>query len=217
MYVYDIPHKALRNALSRVSLLAGKTDYANAMEADSLFAAGNDLFELLSIHARDEDAVTLKELEQRCPGSSQHDTEAHERLHVLQDQLEHSLHAIRSALRGGRPAHAEGEAFYLAFSEFHALYLQHTAEEERVTQPLLWNYFSDEELMGHRKQIIQRNPPATLLTWFRYALPALNHKERAGLFQGFKKMASADLFHQAMLLAEDVLDAAAFERLSAAL
>ena len=33
-----------------------------------------------------------------------------------------------------------------------------------------------------------RNPPQTLLIWFRFVIPAQSHKERVGLFTGFKKM-----------------------------
>jgi hypothetical protein len=58
---YDVPHKGLRNALSQLSLLAGKTNFSDVREVDVLFELGTNVFKMLSIHAADEDEVTLAE------------------------------------------------------------------------------------------------------------------------------------------------------------
>jgi hypothetical protein len=34
MKTYDVPHKGLRNALSQLSLMAGKTNYSNQQEVE---------------------------------------------------------------------------------------------------------------------------------------------------------------------------------------
>ncbi len=172
MKTYDVPHKGLRNALSQIQLLAGKTDYSNQHEVEQLYRLGEDVFKILTIHAADENEVTLAELEQRCPRSSHHDVDDHEQIHLVQDKLEKLLTSIYTNSRTGQDVSADGEEFYLAFSEFHGIYLEHTAEEERVTQPLLWKHFTDEELASHRGKIMSKNPPQTLLIWFRFVIPA---------------------------------------------
>lgn len=217
MKSYDVPHKGLRNALSQLQLLAGKTDYSSPFEVEQLYLLGADVFKILTLHATDENEVTLAELEERCPGASQHDVEDHEQIHLTQDRLEKLLATIYTKSKAGQIVIEEGAEFYLAFSEFHGTYLGHTAEEERVTQPLLWKYFSDEELAAHRGKIMAKNPPQTLLIWFRFVLPAQSHAERLRLLGGFKKMTPAAFFQEGMQVVQQVLTEIEFAALDNAL
>jgi hypothetical protein len=217
MKPYDVPHKGLRNALSQLSLLAGKTNYADPQEVERLYKLGEDVFKILNIHAADENAVTLAELEKRCLGCSQQDFEDHEHLHTSQDNLEKLLSRIYINSKSGRDTMTDGAEFYLALSEYHGQYLEHTAEEERVTQPMLWKYFTDEELAEHRSKIMKKNPPETLLIWFRFVIPAQSHNERVGLLTGFKMMAPATFFNEGMEVIKQVLTEKEFNDLNKAL
>jgi hypothetical protein len=214
---YNAPHKGLRNALSQVSLLAGRTDYSNPAEVTRLHQLGTRLFSILTIHAEDENSVTLAQLETRCPGCSQHDIDDHEEIHRIQHELEDQLTAIYAGVSEGRNMTEAGAEFYLGFSEFHGKYLEHTAEEERVTQVLLWQHFTDEELASHRVEIMSRNPPQTLFTWFEFVIPAMSHAERVGLLTGFKRMAPADFFAEGMDVIQKALPPLEFELLEDAL
>jgi hypothetical protein len=217
MKPYDVPHKGLRNALSQLQLLAGKTNFASKNEVEQLYRLGEDVFKILTIHATDENEITLAELEQRCPGCAQHDMEDHEQIHLAQDKLEKLLADMYANSQAGRDVTEQCEEFYLGFSEFHGTYLEHTAEEERVTQPMLWKHFSDEELALHRAKIMAKNPPQTLLTWFRFVIPSQSHIERVGLLTGFKKMASEPFFDEGMQVIKQVLTEREFDELNKAL
>jgi len=217
MKPYDVPHKGLRNALSQVQLLAGKTDYSKFKEVERLYNLGRDVFRLLSIHAQDENEVTLAELEKRCSGCSDHDREDHEKLEKEQGAVEMLLSTIYSNVKEGKEAGLEGAEFYLLFSEYHAQYLLHTAEEERVTQAELHKHFTDEELAEFRTKIMKRNPPETLLLWFKFVTPAQSAQERIGLLKGFKMMAPVDFFNMGMGVMEKVLSADEFSELKAEL
>lgn len=212
---YDVPHKALRNALSQLLLLAGKTDYSDSEETEALYALGHDVFALLTMHAKDENEVTLADLALRCPGCAAHDLEDHERIHGQQDKLEGLLHSIRSRVRSGADAVVEGAEFYLEITEFTGSYLGHMAEEERVTKAMLWQHFTDEELMGHRARIMAKNPPEALLQWFRFAFPALSHQERHQLLTEFRRTAPQAFFHQGMEVISAVLGTKDFDVLKA--
>jgi hypothetical protein len=213
MKPYDVPHKGLRNALSQLSLLTGKTDYSNNQEVENLYQLGQDVLKILSIHATDEDEITLTELEMRCPGCSEHDREDHKEIHVAQEKLEDLLSKMYEGSKLNENVTEVGQEFYLALSEFHGVYLEHTAEEERVTQPLLWKHFTDEELAQHRGKIMKRNPPETLLIWFRFVIPAQSHTERVGLLSGFKRMAPPDFFMKGMEVIGKVVPESEFEKL----
>jgi hypothetical protein len=217
MKSYDVPHKGLRNALSQMQFLAGKTDYSDKNEVEQLYQLGQDVFKILTIHATDENEVTLAELEKRCPGCTLHDVGDHEQIHIAQDKLEQLLVNICNKSKAGEEVTEEGEEFYLAFSEFHGTYLEHTAEEERITQPILWKHFTDEELASHRGKIMAKNPPQTLLIWFRFVIPSQSHRERLSLLTGFKKMAPATFFADGMQVIKQALTATDFDKLDHAL
>ncbi len=214
---YDAPHKGLRYGLSQVSLLAGRIDYSNPYEMAELHQLGTRVFSILTIHAEDENSVTLALLETRCPGCSRHDIDDHEEIHATQQNLEDQLAAISAGASEGKNMTEAGAEFYLAFSEFHGKYLEHTAEEERVTQILLWQHFTDEELAAHRVQIMAKNPPRTLLTWFEFVIPAMTRGERIGLLTGFKRMAPADFFAEGMEVIEKAVPPLEFQHLEDAL
>ena len=195
----------MRNALSQLSLLAGRTNYSDRQEVEKLYKLGDDVFYILTIHAADENDVTLAELEKRCPGSSHQDLKDHEQLDVLQDKLEQLLLKLYTNAGDGADSVKDGEEFYLLLSEFHARYLEHTAGEERVTQQMLWKHFSNEEFAWHRGKIMARNPPQTLLLWFRFVLPAQSHQEKVGLLTGFKKIVPPPFFNEGMEVIRQVL------------
>jgi hypothetical protein len=211
--IYDVPHKGLKNALSGLQFLAGKTDYSDQQEVEKLYHLGDDVFKILTVHATDENEVTLADLELRCPGCSQHDIKDHEKIHVAQDKLEKLLSRIYNNASAGLDSTSDGDEFYLSFSEFHGTYLEHTSEEERITQPLLWQYFTDEELASHRTKIMSNLPPQTLLIWLRFIVPAQSHKERVGLLTGLKKMASVTFFNEALQVIKQTLSEKDFDRL----
>jgi hypothetical protein len=217
MKTYDAPHKGLRNALSQLSLLAGKTNYSAQQEVEQLYNLGAEVFALLTIHAEDENDVTLAELEKRCPGCSEHDVEDHEEIHQQQNNLEKLLAKIYAGSKSGAVETEDSVEFYLSFSGFHSKYLEHTAEEERVTQLQLWKHFTDEELAAHRGMIMAKNPPQTLLTWFKFVIPAQSYNERVGLLSGFKKMATEPFFKEGMDTIRKVLSVNEFDELSNAL
>lgn len=216
MKPYNVPHKGLRHALSEVQTLAGKINYTDPFEVAELHELGEAVFTILTHHAAEENEVMLAELEERCPGCSQHDLEDHAEIHLIQSKLEKLLKYLYAQSKDGHDPTKDGEEFYLAFSEFHGRYLDHTAEEERVTQPLLWKHFTDEELAGHRAKIMSKNPPETLLIWFRFVFPALSHRERVALFNGFKKMASAPFYNEGLNVIRRSLSETEFEKLTRA-
>lgn len=197
MKTFDVPHKGIRNGLSQLSLLSGKIDYHNSEEVAQLNNIGKEVFLLLNTHAQDENDVSLKHLEEKMKGASHHDLEEHARLHVIQSELEKMLEYLSKASTKGEDITEKGVEFYTMLADFHSVYLAHMSEEEHVTQQLLWDNFTDEELGAHRVEIMKNLQPDTLLLWFKYIAPAQTHHERVGLFKGFKANAPESLFNKA--------------------
>lgn len=217
MKSFDVPHKGIRNGLSQLSLLSGKTDYHNPSEVSHLNTLGKEVFLLLNTHAQDENDVSLKHLEEKMKGASHHDMEEHVRLHAMQSRLEELLDEIADNASKNVDVSDTGSRFYSDLSDFYSEYLHHMSEEERITQQLLWDNFTDQELAQHRAEIMKNLPASTLFLWFKYVAPAQSHQERAGLFKGFKQNAPANLFHEAMNVLRSVLSEKEFRELSEAI
>jgi hypothetical protein len=63
----DPPHKGLRNALSKLALIAGKTNYASINSVEKLKLIANDVFHLLKDHTATENKFILAPLEKVNP------------------------------------------------------------------------------------------------------------------------------------------------------
>lgn len=190
MNIYGFPHKGLRIALSKLSMISGNTDYSNEESLEELKNLTKEIITLLDLHLHSEEDVVLPALEERVPGSSNENIEEHE-------QLEKAVHDFDEQLKGISVTSSpdEGAKFYEAISNFHSKYLSHMAMEEEEMNPIIWQNFTDEELMGWHGKIMSKLTPDQIIMWFKYIVPALNPFERTVIMGGFKMNAPEDFFN----------------------
>lgn len=215
--MFTTPHKGIRNFLPQLSMLAGSCNYSDPEEVIVLKERLEEALELLEEHAQAENDIILAALEEKAPGSGTHDQEDHHKLHQMQDKLLACLNHIASP--GIRPEEAMrlGNELYQDISLLHAAHLEHMVEEETVTQSLLWQHFTDEELLQLQGRIIGSMNPELLLKWWAYILPAQNPIERLKLLTNVQASTPAEFFEQVMAVAKKNLPASAFEKLTAGL
>lgn len=204
----DPPHKGLRNALSVFALKAGNTNYKDIQEVRELQSIGKEVFHLLHDHTKTEENFILKPLEEKVPGSSLHDTTDHITLDRIEDELEQLLSSF-----DGTQSDEQGHDFYLKFTEFQGVYLQHIAHEDRVTEVLMQEHFTDEELIAHQIQIMQVMDFETLLLWFKYIVPARRTEENRQVLTAFKANAPAPAFQAVAEVIQKELSEGAFQKL----
>ncbi len=212
MNIYGFPHKGLRIALSELSKVAGNTDYANVQSLDNLKILSAEIVTLLDLHLHSEEDVVLPALEVKVPGSTNENIEEHE-------QLEQEVKAFVEQLKNiasDSPPDA-GAKFYDAVSNFHSNYLDHMAMEERDMNPLIWNNFTDEELMGWHGQIMSTLSPDQIMMWFKYIVPSLNPFERSMIMGGFQANAPADFFNDELNMLKSHMSASEHLKLVAML
>ncbi|MBS1599956.1 MAG: hypothetical protein JST75_17145 [Bacteroidetes bacterium] len=186
---FDAPHKGLRNIIGQFSLLIGQTDFSDAAELEKLKSLGAEMFMLLNNHVHTENEHTLRNLEAKAKGASAHDVADHIRLEVIQHSLEKRLTAF-----SGNESYDDVHHFYLDFSMFHSEYLEHIFEEETVTELLLQENFTDEELVQQRVAIMGTMDFPVLLSWIKYIIPAQREEESVAMLSGFKANAPAPAF-----------------------
>lgn len=208
--IYEVPHKAIRNALFQLSQLSGSIDYNDSQELNKLSNLFKEVFDMLHVHAKHENNVTLKHLENKIGGSSKHDMEDHEKIEADMSSLEKFFSDITENKNNKT---AEGIEFFERMSEFHADYIHHMLEEERVTQKLVWENFNDEEIMQQEIEIRSAIPPGEMLIWCKYLMPAIGDELRIKMLSGIKENAPAEFYDSILNVTESVIDKDAYKNL----
>lgn len=209
---FEAPHKGLRNVLGQFSFLLGHTDFKDPAQLETLKKLGTEMFTLLHDHVNTENTHTLMYLEERAPGSSEHDRHDHEELEIIQHSLQDELSGFT-----GDESDEHIHAFYLDFSMYHSQYLDHIYAEETVTELLLHEHFTDEELMQHRAAIMQKIEFPIMLIWIKYIIPAMREDQSIGMLSGFKANAPKPAFDQVLAVIKEAMDPQRFESLIAKL
>ena len=184
---YAASHKGLRNILSQFSLLAGKTNYSDIQEIKKLKKLGDDMFFLLTHHLHTENDDLLRPLEERVHGASKHDLDDHERLERIQGDI-----ALQLSKLDGKQDEETGHSFYLSFTNFHSQYLEHILQEELVTEKLLLNNFTAEELQENSMRIMQKVEFPVILMSLKYIVPAQSLNENIKILSAFKTNAPSE-------------------------
>ncbi|EIE02896.1 hemerythrin domain-containing protein [Leptospira licerasiae] len=166
--VYDFPHKALRYGISKLVQEAGRTNYSDPRDVTQLFELGKEIFQMLKIHARDEEGVSLKHLEEKDPQASLKDKEEHKYLEKKIVELDSLLDRIK---KEGEQAPVLAEEFYTKLIRFQTDYFSHMTREEEETQVSLHLYFSDPELDDHQKEIMSSLGGDEFKIWAKYLIP----------------------------------------------
>lgn len=187
--MFSAPHKALRRTMANFSILAGQTNFSDPEEVEKLKKLGKEMFFLLTSHAKTEDQVILKVLENRLPGASEHDKLDHIKIDWAQQKLESRLKKLDTTISAD-----EAYDFYLEFAAFHSLYLEHTNEEETVTQQVIWDHLTVDEQMAIRAEIISRMDTETYAIWLKHMIPAQNKSENLMMITAYKKNMPAENF-----------------------
>jgi uncharacterized protein (DUF2267 family) len=186
----DPPHKGLRNALSKLALIAGKTNYASIESVKKLQLISKDVFHLLKDHTATENKFILGALD----AVNKSFTKDYYTDHVEMDQTEQQLFDRIMSLNGEQ-TNDFGHQLYLDICQFQSHYLEHINEEDIALEAEMQKHFTDEDLMQHQISIMGEMSFETLLLWFKYIVPARRPEENAQVLSGFKSAVPESAFN----------------------
>lgn len=203
-------HKAVRAALADTLVRTGRVDVADAGDRAATVAAVRDLLALCAAHLAKEDAYIQPAMEARRPGSAAGRAAEH-RAH--EEAFLHLATAVEAF--EARPSAASAAFLYRGLAVFTAENLLHMEQEESTDNAVLWEAYSDAELMELEGRIVGSLAPEEMALAFRVMMPALAPSERAHLLAGIRAKAPAPAFEGLLALAASVLPEAAAARLRA--
>lgn len=190
--LYGPIHKGLRWALARMVSRLGNETMTDPVRAASLLDDLDELLTFCSDHIRHEDLFIHPAIEARRAGAAAGLASSHVEHAETISELRFIMNTLRTAPSDTiRPL---TRTLYLCFGAFMAENFAHMAEEEEITQPLLEELYSDEELVGLHTNLMAQLSPGELVASLLFMLPAINEEERVHLLAGPKAAMPADVF-----------------------
>ncbi len=140
---------------------------------------------LLSAHARHEEKDIFSQIRV-------HDKEAVETVMKEHGDVARRIYDFSKLcdelLRNAEPEHRIelGDRLIQEANELVAMYLAHLNNEEGLLVPVMWEWFSDEQLREMRRVFYDSLPLTLFETWMRWTLPAMNQEELVVLYSGLQ-------------------------------
>lgn len=217
--LYALIHKALRNYMGAVLVQLGRLDPTDELETRRCGTALLGLVDWLEGHLAIEERFVHTALAERRPTvlveQLRRDHDEHQRsFALLRSDAESLVSTLAEPLDARR---TRARHLYLALSRFVAENYLHMAVEETEMNALLWQTFSDEELLGIYQAILAsegRNDLELAVTWL---LPAIAPDERVKVVAGARAAMPAAAFDDLAIKVREVLGARDFEKLARAL
>lgn len=198
--IYGFPHKGLKNGLSQLLHVVGKTDITNAQSVKQVKLLANELINLLELHQDAEDSIVLPALEARVKGSTAHNHLEHDRLHAMVK----AISGMVDGLSVGNSA-AEMARLFDAIGAFYSDYLRHMSDEEGEINAVIWEHFADDEILEWQGQIMDKLTPEQKMSWFKFIVPALNPMERSIMLGGVKENVPIEAYRAILEMLSDYM------------
>lgn len=202
--MFTTVHKGLRRCLADALVEAGRTDASDAVSVAATAAKVRGLLDLCRVHLHLENQYIHPAMEARRPGSASSTAREHVGHETQFDALEADVRAVERST--GRDREATLAALYHRLGRFVAANLEHMFEEETHNQSVLWEAYSDAELLAIEGHIIAAHSPEQMGAVMTWMLPALSPGERMALFSSARSSMPQDAFEGLLAFGTSLLD-----------
>jgi hypothetical protein len=210
--IYAGIHRALRLFMSDTLTRVGALDPADAAEVAATLGQAAALLAMCRAHVEHENRFVHTAIEARAPGASGRVADEHAA------HLEHiaALEAEAASLRAA-PAPAAATRFYRHLALFVAQNFEHMHVEETAHNQVLWEMYTDDEIVDVEHAIVSSLPPDEVALVLRWMAPALPPAERAAWLRGMQQAMPPDAFRAVLQGVRQTIDARAWDKLARAL
>lgn len=202
--MFNQVHKGLRALLYDTAMCVQHTDFWNVEEADGTLRRIREVVALFDKHAHAEDSWVFPAVKQYEPSVADLFGQEHIEDHQLGEELLGASNAYETAVVITGKAMIAPRICHL-YSRFVAFNLEHMTKEEEVLNPILWRYYSDEELFEITRQIVSQVPVHVMATMNRWMLRGLNTGEIIGWMKNVEANAPEVVYHSLLAAAENEL------------
>lgn len=208
-------HKALRHYMSDTLCRIGRMDVQDEVDMAVALDQLEALLEECLSHLRRENTFMHAAMEARRPRAANRTADDHYEHEDSIEALRAEANALRAAPEAQRPTLALRLYRHLAL--FVAENFQHMHVEETHNNAVLWECYTDEELVELHDRLLASIAPQEMLQIGRWMVPALSPAERAGLFGEMKAKAPEPAYRAMLDFVRPYLDEKAWSKLARAL
>jgi len=180
-------HKALRTLMFDTIMRVQHSNLADPVESAPAIAQVGLLLAMMDGHAHHEDHFILHPIEEKAPALIRE----FESEHVADLALSGELREKIAAYQGAEDKLQAGKQLYYALNAFVAFNLNHMNKEEQLLNQVLWEHYSDQELIGIVQKIKQSVPPDEMQVAFEWIVKGLNNTELLQWLNAIRREAPA--------------------------
>lgn len=188
-------HKGLRLMLYQLGAGLQSKDFTDEAESNRFVAQmkkdlGNSLSScvlcLLRLHSAHEESSIFSHIRPHDPDVVDLVLKEHGQ---LLKQIGTVSATCDEALKTSEPLRRVevGDRLVEEVNDLVAHYLAHLNREEELLVPVMWEWFTDDQLSAMRRTLYDHLPLPIFESWMRWSLPAMNTEELVVLFRGLSK------------------------------
>jgi hypothetical protein len=190
---FSFIHKALRGLLSDTAITLQQTDFTDVTEANIAIKKVEKVLEHFESHAYHEDRHIIPAII-KFDGKLAAEIESeHEKDDMLIFRLENKITKFMHASAGDEKRSVGNEIMY-GFIDFVAFNLIHMNKEEQLINEVLWNNYTDQELLEINHTIRASVPQHEMMEIIRWMVKSANNPEITGLLNDAKQSAPAEVY-----------------------
>ncbi len=182
-----------------------QTDFTE-QEAEAVIQQLQEILAFFDEHANHEDRFILPHIRKYHAQLADELENEHHIDHKLSEELA-NLIANWQTIRQSDQRDLIGKRMLMVFHEFIAFNLYHMNKEESTLLLVLWQHYSDAEIMQMERDIIQSVIPEVLTVESRWMMRAINNQEIIEWLTGIKLNTSDALFQHFLRLANEEIPA----------
>lgn len=201
---FNMIHKALRAMLYDTALTLQQTWFGNEDEAKTALRKVETVIAQFEQHAHHEDNFVLPMITAYEPELVEEFEKEHVEDHRIGEQLVHLVNIFHAAT-GEEERIVAGSGVAKAFMDFMVFNLQHMAKEERVLNPVLWSYYSDEQLLQMNARIVASIPTPEKAVTSQWMMRGISNQEAIQWLKAVKQSAPEQEFQVLWSLADSEL------------
>lgn len=199
-------HQGLRSLLYQTALEVQHTDFLQTDEAGQALELLQMVTKLFDRHAHTEDNYIFPLVKTYEPSVIDAFEQEHAKDRLLSMLLIESMKLYADADTGEQRREA-GRMIQSAYNKFLVFNLEHMLKEEEVLNPIIWHYYSDDELHKVTGTIIQETPAALMQSFNECICNGLNNAEISQWLKTVEQQAPGNVFLQLCQTAEQELPA----------
>jgi len=173
---FNMIHKALRNMMYDTALSLQQTWFADIHEAETAIEKVETIVHLFERHAHHEDSYVLPAIEKYDAALVQSFEDEHEEDLSLGNKLKNLINIYRNVYFEEERINA-GSAICKASTDFMVFNLEHMGKEEILINKVLWEHYTDEQLLAINQQIVANIPAEEMAFTSKWMIRMINNHE----------------------------------------